>query len=125
MTLDEYVSRMKEDQKVIYYAAGDTVDKIDKLPQLEALKDQGVEILYFREEVDEFVAQTLRSYKDKEFRSAMDGASDESAQEKAKEEADTHKDVFAFVKETLGDAETLHTAEIAPCMSHRRRGPEL
>ena len=110
VTLDEYVSRMKEDQKVIYYAAGDTVDKIDKLPQLEALKDQGVEILYFREEVDEFVAQTLRSYKDKEFRSAMDGASDESAQEKAKEEADTHKDVFAFVKETLGDA----VAEVKP-----------
>ena len=110
VTLDEYVSRMKEDQKVIYYAAGATVDKIDKLPQLEALKDQGVEILYFREEVDEFVAQTLRSYKDKEFRSAMDGASDESAQEKAKEEADTHKDVFAFVKETLGDA----VAEVKP-----------
>ena len=76
---------------------------MNKLPQLEALKDQGVEILYFTEEVDEFVAQTLRSYKDKEFRSAMDGASDESAQEKAKEEADTHKDVFAFVKEALGD----------------------
>ena len=110
VTLDEYVSRMKEDQKVIYYAAGDTVDKIDKLPQLEALKDQGVEILYFTEEVDEFVAQTLRSYKDKEFRSAMDDASDESAQEKAKEEADTHKDVFAFVKETLGDA----VAEVKP-----------
>ena len=110
VTLDEYVSRMKEDQKVIYYAAGDTVDKIDKLPQLEALKDQGTEILYFTEEVDEFVAQTLRSYKDKEFRSAMDGASDESAQEKAKEEADTHKDVFAFVKETLGDA----VAEVKP-----------
>ena len=110
VTLDEYVSRMKEDQKVIYYAAGDTADKIDKLPQLEALKDQGVEILYFTEEVDEFVAQTLRSYKDKEFRSAMDGASDESAQEKAKEEADTHKDVFAFVKETLGDA----VAEVKP-----------
>ena len=110
VTLDEYVSRMKEDQKVIYYAAGDTVDKIDKLPQLEALKDQGVEILYFTEEVDEFVAQTLRSYKDKEFRSAMDGAADESAQEKAKEEADTHKDVFAFVKEALGDA----VAEVKP-----------
>ena len=110
VTLDEYVSLMKEDQKVIYYAAGDTVDKIDKLPQLEALKDQGTEILYFTEEVDEFVAQTLRSYKDKEFRSAMDGASDESAQEKAKEEADTHKDVFAFVKETLGDA----VAEVKP-----------
>ena len=50
--------------------------------------------LYFTEEVDEFVAQILHTYKDKEFRSAMDGASDESAQEKAKEEADTHKDVL-------------------------------
>ena len=64
VTLDEYVSRMKEDQKVIYYAAGETVDKIDKLPQLEALKDQGVEILYFTEEVDEFAAQILHTYKD-------------------------------------------------------------
>ena len=103
---------MKEDQKVIYYAAGETVDKIDKLPQLEALKDQGMEILYFTEEVDEFVAQILRTYKDKEFRSAMDGAAEESAQEKAKEAADAHKDVFSFVKETLGDA----VSEVKPAV---------
>ena len=64
-----------------------------------------MEILYFTEEVDEFAAQILRTYKDKEFRSAMDGASwKRSAQEKAKEAADAHKDVFDFVKETLGDA---------------------
>ena len=112
VTLDEYVSRMKEDQKVIYYAAGETVDKIDKLPQLEALKDQGMEILYFTEEVDEFAAQILRTYKDKEFRSAMDGAAEESAQEKAKEAADAHKDVFSFVKETLGDA----VSEVKPAV---------
>ena len=112
VTLDEYVSRMKEDQKVIYYAAGETVDKIDKLPQLEALKDQGVEILYFTEEVDEFAAQILHTYKDKEFRSAMDGAAEESAQEKAKEAADAHKDVFSFVKETLGDA----VSEVKPAV---------
>ena len=112
VTLDEYVSRMKEDQKVIYYAAGETADKIDKLPQLEALKDQGVEILYFTEEVDEFAAQILHTYKDKEFRSAMDGAAEESAQEKAKEAADAHKDVFSFVKETLGDA----VSEVKPAV---------
>ena len=112
VTLDEYVSRMKEDQKVIYYAAGETVDKIDKLPQLEALKDQGMEILYFTEEVDEFAAQILHTYKDKEFRSAMDGAAEESAQEKAKEAADAHKDVFSFVKETLGDA----VSEVKPAV---------
>ena len=112
VTLDEYVSRMKEDQKVIYYAAGESADKIDRLPQLEALKDQGIEILYFTEEVDEFAAQILHTYKDKEFRSAMDGAAEESAQEKAKEAADAHKDVFAFVKETLGDT----VAEVKPAV---------
>ena len=112
VTLDEYVSRMKEDQKVIYYAAGESADKIDRLPQLEALKDQGIEILYFTEEVDEFAAQILHTYKDKEFRSAMDGAAEESAQEKAKEAADAHKDVFAFVKETLGDA----VSEVKPAV---------
>ena len=110
VTLEEYVSRMKEDQKVIYYAAGDSVDKIDRLPQLEALKDQGIEILYFTEEVDEFVAQTLRTYKDKEFRSAMDGVAEAKDQEKAKEAADAHEDVFTFVKDTLGDA----VAEVKP-----------
>ena len=101
---------MKEEQKFIYYAAGESLEKIDKLPQTEGLRESGTEILYFTEEVDEFAAQILHTYKDKEFRSAMDGASDESAQEKAKEEADTHKDVFAFVKETLGDA----VAEVKP-----------
>ena len=110
VTLAEYVSRMKEEQKFIYYAAGESLEKIDKLPQTEGLRESGTEILYFTEEVDEFAAQILHTYKDKEFRSAMDGASDESAQEKAKEEADTHKDVFAFVKETLGDA----VAEVKP-----------
>ena len=110
VTLEEYVSRMKEDQKVIYYAAGDSVDKIDRLPQLEALKDQGIEILYFTEEVDEFVAQMLRTYKDKEFRSAMDGVAEAEDQEKAKEAADAHEDVFTFVKDTLGDA----VAEVKP-----------
>ena len=108
VTLAEYVSRMKEDQKVIYYAAGDDRwTRSTSCPRPEALEGvRGTEILYFTEEVDEFVAQTLRTYKDKEFRSAMDGAAEESAQEKAKEAADAHKDVFAFVKETLGDAVT-------------------
>ena len=103
VTLSEYVSRMKEDQKFIYYAVGTDPQRIDKLPQIEELKEQGTEILYFTEEVDEFCAQILRTYQEKEFRSAMDGAAGEDAQEKAREAADAHKDVFAFVKETLGD----------------------
>ncbi len=103
VTLDEYVSRMKEDQKYIYYASGDTADKIDKLPQTEGLQDAGTEILYFTEEVDEFCAQTLRTYKDKEFRSVLDQEIEEGAEEKAQEEAQAHKAAFDFVKETLGD----------------------
>ncbi len=103
VTLDEYVSRMKEDQKYIYYAAGETVDKIDKLPQTEGLRDAGTEILYFTEEVDEFCAQTLRTYKEKEFRSVLDQELEEGAEKKAEEEAEAHKGTFDFVKETLGD----------------------
>lgn len=103
VTLDEYVSRMKEDQKYIYYAAGETVDKIDKLPQTEGLRDAGTEILYFTEEVDEFCAQTLRTYKEKEFRSVLDQEIEEGAEKKAEEEAEAHKSAFDFVKEALGD----------------------
>ncbi|WP_300605882.1 molecular chaperone HtpG [uncultured Oscillibacter sp.] len=103
VTLDEYVSRMKEDQKYIYYAAGETVDKIDKLPQTEGLRDAGTEILYFTEEVDEFCAQTLRTYKEKEFRSVLDQELEEGAEKKAEEEAEAHKGTFDFVKEALGD----------------------
>jgi molecular chaperone HtpG len=68
-TLDEYVSRMKEGQKYIYYASGESVERIAKLPQTELVADKGYEILYFTEDVDEFAIQMLRSYKEKEFRS--------------------------------------------------------
>nr|WP_325186213.1 molecular chaperone HtpG [uncultured Oscillibacter sp.] len=104
VTLAEYVSRMKEDQKYIYYAAGETLEKIDRLPQTESLRDAGTEILYFTEEVDEFCAQTLRTYQDKEFRSVLDQEIDEGAEKKAEESAAAHKAVFDFVKEALGDA---------------------
>ena len=104
VTLEEYVSRMKEDQKYIYYAAGETLEKIDRLPQTESLRDSGTEILYFTEEADEFCAQTLHAYKDKEFRSVLDQEIDEGAEKKAEEAAASHKSVFDFVKESLGDA---------------------
>ena len=104
VTLDEYVSRMQEDQKYIYYAAGESLDKVDKLPQTELLRDKGVEILYFTEEVDEFCAQILHAYKDKEFRSVLDQEIEEGDAKRAEEAADAHKAAFDFVKETLGDA---------------------
>ncbi|MCQ2448132.1 MAG: molecular chaperone HtpG, partial [Oscillibacter sp.] len=106
VTLEEYISRMKDDQKYIYYATGENPAKIDKLPQIEGLKEQGVEILYFTEQVDEFVAQILHTYQDKEFRSVMDGEVEDGAEKKAEESADAHKAMLAYEKETLGDAAT-------------------
>ena len=103
VTLAEYADRMPGEQKYIYYAAGETPEKIDRLPQTELLKDKGAEILYFTEEVDEFCAQTLRTYREKEFRSVLDQEIEEGDGEKAKETAEAHKATFDFVKETLGD----------------------
>ena len=104
VTLNEYVSRMKEDQKYIYYASGETLDKVDKLPQTEILKDKGIEILYFTEDIDEFCAQTVHSCDDKELRSVLDQEIEEGAEKKAEEIADAHKAAFDFVKEALGTA---------------------
>ena len=104
VTLEEYVGRMKEDQKYIFYAAGETAEKVDRLPQTELLKDQGIEILYFTEEADEFCAQIIQSYQDKEFRSVLDQEIEEGAKEKAQEAQDSHKAAFDFVKETLGES---------------------
>ncbi len=106
VSLADYVSRMAEGQESIYYAAGETVEAIDRLPQLEALKDAGTEILYFTEDVDEFAAQALMTYQEKKFLSALSGeavpkAESEEAPEET-EEAD-HKAVFDFVKEALGE----------------------
>ena len=106
VSLDEYVTRMKEDQKVIYYAPGENVNAIDKMPQIEGLKDDGVEILYFTEEVDEFAAQMMHAYKEKEFRSVLDGEIEDSGEKKDGEDKpaeDAHQAALDFVKEALGD----------------------
>ena len=104
VSLEEYVNRAKEDQKYIYYAAGETLDKVDKLPQTEMLKDKGVEILYFTEDIDEFAVNVLYHYKEKEFRSVLDQEIEEGDAKKAEEAADAHKATFDFVKEALGEA---------------------
>jgi molecular chaperone HtpG len=69
VTLDEYVSGMPEEQKYIYYAAGESIARIEKLPQTELVADKGYEILYFTDDVDEFAIRMIMTYKDKEFRS--------------------------------------------------------
>ena len=104
VTLEEYAGRMKEDQKYLFYAAGETAEKVDRLPQTELLKDQGIEILYFTEEADEFCAQVIHDYQGKEFRSVLDQEIEEGAKEKAAEAQDAHKAAFDFVKETLGES---------------------
>lgn len=73
VTLDEYVSRMPEDQKYIYYASGESIDRIEKLPQTELVSDKGYEILYFTDDIDEFAIKMIMSYKEKEFKSVSSG----------------------------------------------------
>ena len=100
-TLSEYVDRMPESQKYIYYAAGSDIAAIDHLPQTELLKDKNYEILYFTGEADEFTVQALRSYADKDFRSAVDG--DLGIEDADTEALDEKEELMKFVRETLGD----------------------
>lgn len=106
VTLADYVSRMKEDQKYIYYASGESIARIDALPQTELVKDKGYEILYFTDDVDEFAIQMLMEYDGKQFKSVSAGDLDLETEEEKKEaekQAEENKDLFAFMKESLGD----------------------
>ncbi len=106
VTLDEYVDRMKEEQDKIYYACGETVDKIELLPQVEAVKEKGYEILYLTENIDEFVVQVLMEHKEKKFINVcandVDLDTDEE-KEALKKENEENKDMFTLMKETIGE----------------------
>ncbi len=104
-TLEEYISQMKEEQKYIYYASGESVERIDKLPQTEMLTDKGYEILYFTEDVDEFAIKMMLDYKEKQFKSVSDGELGIDADEKedASKEDDNDKKLLEYMKEALGD----------------------
>ncbi len=107
VSLKEYVGRMKQDQKYIYYACGDSVEKISKLPQTEILKDKGYEILYMPDNVDEFVVKTLMSYEEKEFRSvgAKDlGLESDAEKEEIKSKEEENKPLCDFIKDALDGA---------------------
>ena len=105
VTLDEYVARMPESQKFIYYATGETVDAIDHLPQTELVKEHDYEMLYFTDNTDAFIPDLFAQYKDKPFRSVVDGEL-ELDDEKKPDETERYKDDFAFMKEVLGDKVT-------------------
>ena len=101
VTLSEYVDRMPESQKVIYYAAGEDVANMDNLPQTELLRERNVEILYLTDQPDQLLMEVLREYKEKSFRSAVDGdlELEDMPEEKPAEE---YKEALDFVKEALG-----------------------
>ena len=104
VTLKEYVERMKEGQDKIYYACGETVDKIDMLPQVEGVKDKGYEILYLTDEIDEFVLQVLVNYEEKEFANVsandlnLESEEEKKAIEKLNEDS---KDMLTIMQEAI------------------------
>ena len=106
VTLDEYVSRMSEEQKYIYYASGETNEKIEKSPQIELVSEKGYEVLYFTDDIDEFAIKVLTTYKEKEFKSVSSGDLGIEAEEnesKADAEDKENKELFEKMKEILGD----------------------
>ena len=103
VTLAEYVERMKDDQEYIYYATGDSLDAVDKMPQTEILKDRGIEILYFTDSTDGFIPDMFRNYKEKKFMSVIDGDFDLGEGKDEETMNKTFKDTFDFIKDTLGD----------------------
>ncbi len=105
-TLDEYVSRMKEGQDQIYFASGESIELIKKLPQMEKLQDKGYEVLYFTDDVDEFAANIMMEYKEKKFKSINQGDLDldDEEEKKAKEEkTQENKSMLDKMKDALGD----------------------
>ena len=106
VTLDEYVNRMEEGQNSIYFMSGESIDKIDKLPQCALVKEKGYEILYLVDNIDEFVMQTLGTYKEKKFKNISQGDLDlasEEEKQKLAEKAEANKSLLEALKEALGD----------------------
>lgn len=106
VTLDEYVSRMKENQDVIYFASGDSIEKLEKLPAAELVKDKGYEILYLTDNVDEFALQVMMNYKEKEFKNITQGDLNLETEEEKKEletKKEENKDLLTEIKHCLSE----------------------
>lgn len=106
VTLDEYILKMKEEQKYIYYATGESNEKIAVLPQTELLSDKEFEILYLTDDVDEFALKILESYKEKEFKSVSSkdlGIEDIKDEDKEDAEEKINKELFEEMKIILSD----------------------
>ncbi|MGU8585736.1 molecular chaperone HtpG [Clostridium perfringens] len=103
VSLAEYVERMAEDQKYIYYAVGESNERIEKMPQTEMVLDKGYEILYFTEDVDEFAIKMLMNYNEKEFKSVSSGDLGIESEEENKKENEENKGIFEAMKDALGE----------------------
>ncbi len=106
VTLAEYVGRLKDGQEKIYYACGETVDKIEMLPQLENAKEKGIEVLYLTEYVDEFAVKMLNEYGSKAFQNICDENFDldtEEEKNQLKEKNEASKEMLDFIKESLNE----------------------
>ena len=106
ITLDEYLEDMKQDQKEIYYASGESISNIKMLPQVDMMLDKGYEVLYLTEYLDEFVIKILNNYKEKTFVNVTDKSLDTSTEEEKKELEkinNDNKDLLAMMKEILSD----------------------
>lgn len=106
VTLEEYVAGMKEGQDCIYYASGDSIERIDALPVVESVKDKGYEILYLTDNVDEFCLQMMVDYNEKKFKSVQAGDLDlqtEEEKKEIKEKNEDSKELCDAIKEALGD----------------------
>ncbi len=105
VTLKEYVSSMAESQKAIYYASGESIERIEMLPQVDAVKEKGYEVLYLTDDVDEFALKVLAKYDDKEFKNvtaeALDISTDEE-KEAIKQENESREEMLNFMKESIG-----------------------
>ncbi|WP_261301977.1 molecular chaperone HtpG [Paenibacillus andongensis] len=104
VTLDEYVARMPEDQKYIYYASGESMERIDKLPQTELVTDKGYEILYFTDDIDEFAIKMIMTYKEKEFKSVSSGdlgIEVDDNQSETDADKNDNKELFDYMKNLL------------------------
>ena len=106
ISLEEYVARMPENQKEIYFVAGDTIEKCEALPQSELVREKGYEILYLVDDIDEFVIQIMHMYKEKPFKSINQGDLDllnEDEKSEILKKSEESKDLFVSLKEALGD----------------------
>ncbi|HCF70169.1 MAG TPA: molecular chaperone HtpG [Syntrophomonas sp.] len=103
VTLKEYTERMKEDQKYIYYACGESIERIERLPQTELVKDKGLEILYLTDDVDEFALRILNDYEGKEFKSVSSGDLGLETEEETEKQTEDYQELFDFMKESLNN----------------------